>query len=270
MLENDLNLVLTVIGSFLFGFLISLIVLRGWAVKASRANLDKEKTAFIAIASHYLLTPLSILEGTISHLQEKESTLSLEEREEQHQIIKESSDRLLRIAEEMLLVMRLKDGKLPLNVMINSLLDITSNVVRKEDRNAKRRGILVRFIANSTNKLEGLFDADSLRTAIGSVIDNAIKFSHDSSEVTVLLEEREQVYILEVRDQGIGMTAEQMQLAKDKFYRGTSPYQFDYEGIGLGLHVTDLIMKAHNGQLLIQSSGKDGLGTVVQLIFPRQ
>lgn len=268
MIISDLNIILIAISCFLFGFLISLIVLRGWARKISKAKLDKEKTAFIAVASHYLLTPLSIIEGTISHIQEKESILTLQEREEQHQILKESADRLLLIAEQMLLLTRVENGELKVNSTVQSLYTIVHEVVIKEDKNAKRRNIYIRFIADPNNRFEGRFDHDSLRAAIRAVVENAVKFSHDDSQVMVLLAEKDKNYILEVRDQGIGMTAEQLMMAKEKFYRGTPPYQFDYEGIGLGLYAADIVMKAHQGKLIIQSSGED-LGTIVQLVFER-
>lgn len=262
------NFIIYLTAGFAIGFLVGFLFLYSWSKNRARSILDKDKTQFIAITSHYLLTPLSIIEGTISHLQEKESTISLKEREEQHEIIKESADRLLRIADQMLLVNRLNDGKLNLNLAAQSLSSITQEVVNKHDRAAKRRGIFIRFIADPHNRYEGQYDGDALRSAINSIIENAIKFSHDGAQVVVLIEEKEGHHLIEVRDQGIGMTAEQLQMAKDKFYRGTPPYQFDYEGIGLGLYVSDVVARSHKGEIIIQSSGKEH-GTVVQLVLPK-
>lgn len=264
----DLGFFITILISFLVGFLIGFLVLRSWAKKRSKKLLDEEKESFIAIASHYLLTPLSIIEGAVSTAQEHETTFTLEQRQDMHEKIKEGADRLLRIAEQMLLVVRLEQGELNLNKSIISLSEVVQSIIRHNDITAKRKKVMIKFISDPDNKYEGAYDLKTVTQAIESVIDNAIKFSEENSQVVILLAEQNQQYIIEIRDQGIGMTAEQMQLAKDKFYRGTPPYQYDYEGIGLGLHVTDVVMRAHGGQILIFSDGKNR-GTIVQLILPR-
>lgn len=253
---------------FLFGSLISFLALRSWAKKRAKKLLDKEKDAFIAIASHYLLTPLSVIEGAISTIQEHETTFTLEQRQDMHKKIKEGADRLLRIAEQMLLVVRLEEGKLQLNKSITSLSDAIQLIIRRNDLSAKRKQIAIRFISNPNNRYEGEYDAKAITQAIDAVVNNAIKFSQEGSQVIIILAEQEKQYIIEVRDEGIGMTAEQLEQAKDKFYRGTPPYQFDYEGIGLGLHVTDVVVRAHAGQLIIFSDGKNQ-GTIIQITLSR-
>lgn len=264
----DLGLFITILISFIVGFLIGFLVLRSWAKKRSKKILDLEKESFIAIASHYLLTPLSIIEGAVATVQEHETTFTLEQRQNMHQKIKEGADRLLRIAEQMLLVVRLEQGELHLTKSIVALSDVIQLIIRRNDIAAKRKQVMIKLISDPDNKYEGAYDLKTITQAIEAVVDNAIKFSEENSQVVILLAEQNQQYIIEVRDQGIGLTAEQLQLAKDKFYRGTPPYQFDYEGIGLGLHVSDVIMRAHGGQILIFSDGKNR-GTIVQLILPR-
>jgi len=77
----DLGFFITILVSFLVGFLIGFLVLRSWAKKRSKKILDLEKESFIAIASHYLLTPLSIIEGAVATVQEHETTFTLEQRQ---------------------------------------------------------------------------------------------------------------------------------------------------------------------------------------------
>lgn len=256
---------------FFIGFIIALLILKSWAKAKAKRQLDAYKNEFIAIASHYLLTPLSIIEGAISTILEHEMTFNAEQRRDMYEKIEEGANRLLRISEQMLLVVRIEEGELTINRSIYSLSTIVQDVINKLNNIAKLRGIIVRLVSDPNNKYEGKYDQKVLFQAIEAVIENAIKFSSDNSQIIVTIQENndQQINIVQVKDQGIGMTAEQMQMAREKFYRGTPPYQFDYEGIGLGLHVADVVIKAHNGRLIIQSSGKDR-GSIVQIVLPKQ
>lgn len=259
---------------FLIGFgaggLIIFLLRRG-AMKTAielRAKklLSGKQEAFIAIASHYLLTPISIIQSAVNRLAEKPN-LELDQRIELYDTIISGEKRLYIIAEQMLLSSKLVNGEFNLSTQVARFHEPVIEALREVELIAKQKGITFSTDIKQAPPIESSFDPKQLKTATVAVLDNAIKFSREKGVIRVRVARDGTTGIIEVTDDGIGMTAEQLAHATDKFYRGTPPYVFDYEGMGLGLHVAYVIMNAHGGEIEIKSRGPNK-GSSVTLVLP--
>jgi len=264
----------TILLGFILGLLAGIIITYLWRRMASQNTIEvlakkllaKKQEAFIAIASHYLLTPISVIQSAVNRLNEKPN-LELSKRQELYETIIAGEKRLYIIAEQMLLAVKLINGELNLSPKISRLHDSVIEAMRETESIAKQKGVTFTTDIQQAPPIELSFDPKQIKTATVALIDNAIKFSHEKGLVQIIVRQDGDKALVTVRDNGIGMTDEQRERATEKFYRGTPPYVFDYEGMGLGLHVAYVIMAAHRGDLEIKSAGQNK-GSEVSLILP--
>lgn len=96
-------------------------------------------------------------------------------------------------------------------------------------------------------------DPKTLERALAALVDNAIKFSPDGGQVTVSVREGDGVVIIDVIDNGIGIEKERIPRIFDRFYHLEQSGDHLFEGIGLGLAITQQVIKQHNGRLTVES-----------------
>lgn len=232
----------------------------------ARALLAGKQEAFIAIASHYLLTPISIIQSAVTMLAEKPN-LEVNKRIEMYNVIISGEKRLYIIAEQMLLATKLINGQLDVSASVGQLHSPVMDAIAEIEPIAEQKKVGIKTDIQQNPAIECQFDQKQIRMAVVALLDNAVKFSHEGSLVTVTVRRDGSNAYIAVSDNGIGLTPEQQAHATDKFYRGTPPYVFDYEGMGLGLHVAFVIMQAHGGDISVESRGKDK-GATVTLVLP--
>jgi signal transduction histidine kinase len=117
-------------------------------------------------------------------------------------------------------------------------------------------------------QLLGLWDEARLNRVLGNLLDNALKYSERDQPVIVsLCEESERWVQLRVRDEGVGISADDLPHVFEWFYRGRSAVD-QATGTGLGLAVARQIVQQHGGSVAIES--RPGAGTLVIVRLPRE
>jgi signal transduction histidine kinase len=117
--------------------------------------------------------------------------------------------------------------------------------------------------ANNLPKISG--DPKSLERALMALVDNAIKFSPHGGQVDIDLYEQDNYVVVDVKDQGIGISPELIPHIFDRFYRIEKNSENLFSGIGLGLAITNQVIKQHNGRISIQSEPGKGTTFSVRL-----
>lgn len=114
-----------------------------------------------------------------------------------------------------------------------------------------------------------MIDSDRMTMALGSLLDNAIKYSTpDSAPVEISLREEDDGFSIVVKDYGIGIPKESMKHLFAPFYRVDESRTRTTGGYGLGLYLCQAIIKSHGARMEVESSL--GVGTVFRIVFPRQ
>jgi signal transduction histidine kinase len=130
----------------------------------------------------------------------------------------------------------------------------------------KAAGSLLTIHVDATPNLPKISgDPKSLERALTALVDNAIKFSPHGGQVDINLREEDNNVVIDVKDQGIGIETERISHIFDRFYRIEKSGENLFGGIGLGLAITNQVIKQHNGRISIQSEPDKGSTFSVRL-----
>ena len=218
------------------------------ADKLEQAQLD-----FIAAVSHELRTPLTSIRGFADTLLSSYDRLSDEQRSRFLQIIKDQSNRLINLVENLLTVSKMQSGG---ELMVYKAADIKP-LIENCIQLVKNQYKTHKYIFNcGKNMPEILIDTDKFQQIMLNLIDNASKYSPENSSVTVETGqnfENGTVYIT-VKDEGAGISAEDIKKIFNKFSRIDSPLTRKVQGNGLGLYITKNLIEKMNGSISVKSS----------------
>ena len=224
------------------------------------SQTERLKNEFISSISHELRTPLTAIRGwTETMLAAGESMDDTTRRGVE--IIYSESERLSKMVEELLDMSRLQNGSMKLTVEQCDLLAEFEETVFMMSERAKSEQVLIEYVPEE-DSIPGLVDKDRIKQVFFNVIDNAIKHSHPGGRIEIAARIRDQKALFIVQDFGEGISAEDLPHIKDMFYKGSSQKR----GSGIGLGVSDEIMRLHGGSLEIES--ELNVGTVVTIAYP--
>ncbi|MEA2424137.1 MAG: hypothetical protein QOH13_547 [Thermoleophilaceae bacterium] len=215
--------------------------------------------AFVADASHELRTPLAILKAELE-LAARGQRSNAELTDAVHSAVEEV-DRLVRLAEDLLVLARADEGRLPVRAEVQRLEPLVRAVADAFELQARAdgRGITI----ESADDLAAPVDAARIRQALGNLVENALR--HGAGDVRVSAVRVNGDVELHVVDQGGGFPVEFLPHAFDRFTRGDPARSRG--GSGLGLAIVEAIARGHGGSVHA-SNTKDG--SDVWLVVPAQ
>lgn len=226
-------------------------------------ELDRLKSEFMMITSHNLRTPIAIMQG---YIEMAENAKSVNELKGIVDIIEESVVRLHLLAENILTISTLETGKTSLNKTPVNLLEFMEAIGKEYGLLAKKKKLKWEFNNEVPKDTIIQLSSTNMRSALGNLVDNAIKFTKESSgSVSVNGQIKEGQFIFSVTDTGVGISGEELPGLFTKFHRSTSVSSYDYEGAGLGLYLSKLIIEQHGGTIEVQSELDKGSKFIVQL-----
>ena len=222
---------------------------------------DQAKNEFISSISHELRTPLTSIKGWGETI--LDAVDDTETAEEGLRIICHETDRLIVLVNDLLDFSKLQAQRLELHkeeFPVDRLLqDIRSQFTVR----AKQEKIKLTLLQDDDHVLI-MADYNRLKQVLINVIDNAMKFTtgRPGAEIKITSEIIDDQLVITVDDNGSGISPEDLQMVKDKFYKGTSKKS----GTGLGLSIASEIVELHGGKLFVDSVV--GSGTKVVVLLP--
>jgi signal transduction histidine kinase len=225
-------------------------------------EVDQIKSEFMLIASHYLRTPLTIIDGYLELA--KAQTLSDDLRSMLSKI-ETNSRRLGVFAEDLLVISGIEAGQKTMMQPL-TMQDLLNPLTERFQVLAKEKSITFTVtMTDPTVRLEG--SKAHLQSAISSLLDNALKFTPKDGSVTLAANKQADTVQLTIADNGAGIAAAELDKLFTKFHRGTSTLEYNYEGSGIGLYLTKLIINEHGGTISVAS--EPGKGSTFTLTLPR-
>ena len=237
--------------------------LRQAAEAAELAN--RSKTEFLANMSHELRTPLNAVIG-FAEVMENEMLGPLAERYRDYVAdIRQSGRHLLELINDILDISKIEAGRLELHEEVLDVQGVTENALRLLRERAQSAQVeLINEIPASRIYLYA--DERRVKQILVNLTANAVKFSNPGGQVTISGRRDSDGLILQVADQGIGMSPEDVPKALRPFGQIDSGLARKHEGTGLGLPLVERLATLHGGSLEIDSA--PGAGTTVTVRFP--
>ena len=257
-----LTLLLSIGGVALLGAGLGGLFLSNRALAPARLAWTNQQR-FIADASHELRTPLTLLRADAEVLLRSREHLEADDAMLLEDIVTEANH-MSTIAANLLTLARLDTGSIHREHEVVSLAELVQKAVRRVQSFAEQRGITVQVEGSSDSYVVG--DPMLLEQAMLVLLDNAIKYNRQGGRVIVCTVVQDRQVLLEVRDTGIGVSAEHLPHLGERFYRVDKARSREAGGTGLGLSIARSIAVAHEGRLSLASAPEQG--TTVTLTLP--
>ncbi|MFH1481423.1 MAG: PAS domain-containing sensor histidine kinase [Pseudomonadota bacterium] len=227
-------------------------------------TLERERSNLISTFAHDMKSSLTIIGGFVLRLLHKSENLDGQKDQRYLEIIRDESGKLEMLISDFLEFARLQTGRLKLNLSATSLdkeLIGLSEVYQPKVLNAG----LTLALENETALPPINGDARQLRRVFTNLLDNAIKFSQKGDNIIVSTMTDQNEIRISVKDQGAGISPDELPRIFDAFHRGRVGTKI--EGFGLGLAAVKIIVEAHGGKVLVES--EFGKGSTFAVFLPR-
>lgn len=234
------------------------------SLKGSIAKLqevDKVKSEFMAITSHNLRTPLTIINGYLENL---EIFKTPDEMKDAMSRIGESVKRLDGFAEDVLTISQYELGDHIASHTTFAVADMLQQIADETRAAADLKGVHFESDVNTNATITA--SKPHIRSAVWNIIDNAIKFTPKDGVVKLNVDDTGNTLRIAVTDSGIGISESEVPKLFTKFHRATSVITYDYEGTGIGLYASKLIVEQYNGNITVES--KEGSGSTFTISLP--
>ena len=225
-------------------------------------RLDAVRRDFVANISHELKTPI----GGISILAE-----AISEGSEDPELVKNfasrmqiEATRLSHLVQEIIDLSRIQDQNTMQNSEIVSLKKVVDEAIYQSKVRAEKRQVQINFVADEDIEFFG--DKKQLVIAISNLIENAINYSPERTNVNVVLRKVNEVAEIAISDQGVGIAEADLDRIFERFYRVDPAHSRETGGTGLGLSIVKHVIANHGGDIQVWSVL--GTGSTFTVLLP--
>jgi signal transduction histidine kinase len=225
---------------------------------------------FVADASHQLLTPLTIMKGELEQTL-KTTIIGSDDKKTMSSTLSstlQEVDHLISLVKNLLVLARVDAGLGAMNLQELYFDEIILDAISRSEKLARAKEIRLKFDIRNRSGREDLHpkikgDEDLLQNLVFNLLENAIKYSDNSTSVAVELEWNASEQTLRVQDQGPGIPENQLDTIFDRFSRAQNVGR-KVDGYGLGLAIASKIALSHHAELIAKNR-KDGPGAEFEL-----
>jgi signal transduction histidine kinase len=239
----------------------------------SLIEIDRLKDEFFSMAAHELRTPLTAIKGYVQILAKQLARTEPESPmiEKSLTTLREQSDRMERLINELLDFARVESGQLAFHFSDFDLVSLIEETVTEAARATQRHWITLQTQHAS---IEGRWDRDRLAQVFANLLTNAIKYSPDGGPINVSVEwsgNPNDDIAVAIRDEGLGIPAQDMPRLFTRYSRVGDGSHFHRSGLGIGLYITKEIVDSHGGRISVTSEANKGSTFTVSLpLQPRR
>lgn len=218
--------------------------------------------------SHELKTPLNIIFSTAQLLNMYCESGSLDQRKNSItkyiDSIKQNSYRLSKLINNIVDLSKIQAGFFELNLSNNNIVEVVEEIVMSVTDFTEIKGINIVFDTEMEEKIIAC-DPEKIARIILNLISNAIKFSEVGDEILVDIKDNDEFVEISVRDNGIGIEANDLEIIFDRFKQVDKSLSRNAEGTGIGLSLVKSIVELHGGHIYVESKFGEGSRFVVVL-----
>jgi signal transduction histidine kinase len=227
-------------------------------------ELDHLKDEFVALVSHELRTPLTSIRGYLELVLDGEAGEVTDEQRQFLGVVERNANRLLDLVGDLLFLAQIEAGKLSLEFGAVDLSAVAAESVETARPLAEEKEITLTLATSPLPLLAG--DRARLGQLLDNLVSNAVKFTPQGGRVDVRASSSRENAVLEVRDTGMGIAAEEQEHVFERFFRTSRATEQAIQGTGLGLAISKAIVHAHGGRITLASN--EGQGATFRVTIP--
>lgn len=231
--------------------------------KLSNKKIEEERSnikEMVSDISHQVKTPLSNILLYSKLLEEQELS------EESQAMVKEitkQSEKLDFLIQSLVKTSRLETGTFQLTPKSQDIFPVVKDALIQIEKKAEKKGIQI-LLDESEIPVVALYDKKWTVEAVYNILDNAVKYSMEGTEIQIQVKNFEFFIGIEICDKGMGISEEEIPFIFQRFYRGKMVKE--EEGVGIGLYLSRQIIEGQNGYIKVAS--KEGEGSVFSVFLP--
>lgn len=248
------------------GVLLLLILTGGWFIGRTVTRelaVARLQSDFVSAVSHEFRTPLTTL-CQLSELLMRGRVASETDRREYYELLHHESHRLRRLVESLLNFGSLEAGKMQLRFEEVDAAELLRQSAAEFAEGQQSRGHRFDVVTCAGSMVHA--DREILRCVFWNLFENAVKYSPHGDTVWVELARRGKRVEIAVRDQGVGIPAAEQRRIFEKFVRGSAARASGIRGTGIGLALARQMVRAHGGDITLES--EPGRGSTFRVVLP--
>jgi signal transduction histidine kinase len=224
------------------------------------------KTSFVSVINHEMRTPVTAILGYIELALNEKTPLPPVHVDMLHRIQRQGQ-RLANLANDLLDISRLEEGRLSLDLQALDVATIIDQTVAAARPVAEQKHISVGVdVPDDLPDIYG--DSQRVSQVLTNLLSNAIKYTHETGSVSiaVCVDDPAGMVKVSVVDTGVGISADLLPHVFDRFYRAEHDLRRNIVGVGLGLSITKKLIEAQGGQIWAES--EEGRGSTFTFTLP--
>ncbi|MBW4890532.1 HAMP domain-containing histidine kinase [Mucilaginibacter sp. HMF5004] len=214
-------------------------------------KLAELKDDFINNMTHELKTPLATITVAIEGLQKFNALNDAEKTQRYLETSRNELNKLNDLVTKVLNIASFENNEPDLSIEEVDIDEVINGVIASEKMKATKTVNITYANADKVSTIHA--DKLHFRNVLLNLVDNAVKYSHDSVDIAIAVYKQDGMLCFEVKDNGIGISHENMKNIFDKFYRVPTGNLHNVKGTGLGLSYAKSIVEAHGGTLTVNS-----------------
>ncbi|MCQ2526506.1 MAG: HAMP domain-containing histidine kinase [Lachnospiraceae bacterium] len=226
------------------------------------ASHEDDQKKFVANVSHDFRSPLTSIRGFLEAM--IDGTIPPEMHEKYLNIVLNETDRLTKLTNSLLTLNNLNTKGMLLELTDFNINQVIRQTAASFEGSCRSRNIAIALSLTGDEMIVHA-DTEKIKQVLYNLIDNAIKFSHHDSVVTVGTTVRKNKLFISVKDTGVGIPKDEVKLIFNRFYKSDSSRGKDKKGTGLGLSIVKEIINAHNENINVISTEGEGTEFIFSL-----
>ncbi|MCP1100892.1 signal transduction histidine kinase [Aequitasia blattaphilus] len=234
-------------------------------MSAQLRDMENYQRSFVANVSHDFRSPLTSIKGYVEAI--VDGTIPPEMQEKYLKIILNETERLTDLTKDLLTLNAYDKGQMPLERETFDIHEVIKNVVSSLEGICKEKQLSIDLIL-ATKHLSVYADKSKIQQVLYNLIDNALKFSEPNTIVTIETTDISEKISVSVKDDGCGISSNELSKIWDRFYKADLSRGKDRKGTGLGLSIVKDILGAHGENIHVVST--EGVGTEFKFTLPKK
>ncbi len=223
------------------------------------------KQDFFTNISHEIRTPVTLILGSINKLI-KNYPYSVDKQQNPFYAITKNGEYLLNLVNELLDYRKMEGQQIKLNVVKQDWVKFSKEIYLSFKEFAYQKEINFEF-ESSSERIDLWFDKNQMEKVFYNLFSNALKFTITGGSIKITISETDTEVQLELVDQGIGISKKHLSKIFNRFYQASDTDSINGSGFGLGLTISNEIIKLHQGEITVKS--KKGTGSTFTIILKK-